>query len=168
MDIDSERKGDSSKHVFLNGLEVLSTTCTLVKTNVEHLINYLASFDSGKLLHLYTYSWRIPKVYHYSRTVKFCICVVKFSNFKAYVIQLATYIYNEVLIFRNCQRWSTPRNKDYLSLHSRDCEQTHSSRKLYWNIQRNCSSQMFEYGHNKQCSISAFSYWNYWFDSRNM
>ena len=56
MDIDSEGKGDSSKHVFLNGLEVLSTTFTLVKTNVEHLINYLASFDSGKLLHLYTYS----------------------------------------------------------------------------------------------------------------
>ena len=56
MDIDSEGKSDSSKHVFLNGLEVLSTTLTLVKTNVEHLINYLASFASGKLQHLYTYS----------------------------------------------------------------------------------------------------------------
>ena len=49
MDIESEAKSDSSKHDFLNGLEILSTTFTLVKTNVEHLINYLASFASGKL-----------------------------------------------------------------------------------------------------------------------
>ena len=45
--MDNEAKGDSSKHLFLSGLEILSTTFTLVKTNVEHLMNYLASFASG-------------------------------------------------------------------------------------------------------------------------
>ena len=49
MDVDSEANTVSSKHVFLNGLEVLSTTLALVKTNVEHLITYLDSFASGKL-----------------------------------------------------------------------------------------------------------------------
>ena len=68
MEINSEAKDDSSKHVFLNGLEILSTTIALVKTNVEHLINYLASFAAGKLHGEGTpvqSSSRIPKGYDF-------------------------------------------------------------------------------------------------------